>query len=100
MKLGQVKIGPTFTGQFMTDGGTAYAPYFGFDAIYNIDETSGVTLTSGGNANSDSWRGRVHGGVRFVTKEGTELSFGGSVDGLGQSGASAWGVSFDVNMPF
>lgn len=100
VKLGQVKIGPTFTGQFMTDGGTAYAPYFGFDAIYNIDETSGVTLTSGGNANSDSWRGRVHGGVRFVTKEGTELSFGGSVDGLGQSGASAWGVSFDVNMPF
>lgn len=100
VKLGQFKIGPTFTGQFMTDGGTAYAPYFGFDAIYNIDETSGVTLTSGGNANSDSWRGRVHGGVRFVTKEGTELSFGGSVDGLGQSGASAWGISFDVNMPF
>ena len=99
IELGQFKLGPTISGQFVTPGGTAYAPYLSFDAIYNIGSTSGVTITTPNTPSVEGWRARVQAGVDFTTEGGTRISFGGSYDGIGQSDLDVWGVMFDITIP-
>ncbi len=99
VELGQLKLGPTFSGEFVTPGGTVYAPYFSIDAIYNLGGTSGVTITNPTTPEVEGWRARVQAGVDFTTEGGTRISFGGSYDGIGQSDLDVWGLMFDVTIP-
>ncbi|MDJ0822273.1 MAG: autotransporter outer membrane beta-barrel domain-containing protein [Paracoccaceae bacterium] len=99
VKLGQLKLGPTFNGQFETENGLQYAPYFGIDAIYNLGETTGVTVTNPSTPATEGWRGRLQAGVDFTTPGGAQISFGGSYDGIGRSDYEAWGLNFDVTIP-
>ena len=99
VSLGQVKIGPTFTGQFQTKDGMNYSPYMSLDAIYNFGDTSGVTVTNVDNASTEGWRGRVQAGVDFNMQNGTSISLGGSYDGIGRDQLDIWGLSFELNIP-
>ncbi|MDJ0826439.1 MAG: autotransporter domain-containing protein [Rhodobacter sp.] len=99
IELGQIKLGPTFTGRFETDTGMIYAPYFSVDAIYNIGNTSGVTVTNPSTPATEGWRARLQAGVDFTTPGGARISFGGNYDGIGRSGFDVWGLAFDVTIP-
>ncbi|WP_299620499.1 autotransporter domain-containing protein [uncultured Tateyamaria sp.] len=100
VKLGQLKIGPTFTGNFNTLDGTNYSPYFGLDAIYNYGDTTGVTLSDpDGTAAVEGLRGRIRAGVKISNDRGSEFSFGASYDGIGQSDYENWGVSVELAIP-
>ncbi|MFK7940732.1 MAG: autotransporter domain-containing protein [Roseovarius sp.] len=99
VSLGQIKIGPTFTGQFQTNDGTSYAPYMSLDAIYNFGDTKGVTVTNLDTASTDGWRGRVQAGVDFNLKGGTSISLGGSYDGIFRNQLDVWGLNFELNIP-
>jgi len=100
VRLGQLKIGPTFSGKFETDDGMLLAPYFGIDAIYNIGETTGVTITNPATPATEGWRGRLQAGLDMTTKSGTRISFGGTYDGLFRDGFESWGLMFDLTIPF
>lgn len=99
ISLAQVKIGPTFTGQFQTPDGMNYSPYMSLDAIYNFGDTKGVTVTNLDTASTDGWRGRMQAGVDFNLKNGTSISFGGSYDGIFRNQLDIWGLSFELNIP-
>jgi len=99
ISLGQIKIGPTFTGQFQTPDGMNYSPYMSLDAIYNFGDTKGVIVTNLDTASTDGWRGRMQAGVDFNLKNGTSISFGGSYDGIFRNQLDIWGLSFELNIP-
>lgn len=99
VELGQIKLGPTFSGRFETDAGMIYSPYFSVDAIYNIGNTSGVTITNPSTPATEGWRARLQAGVDFTTESGARISFGGTYDGIGRSDFDVWGLMFDVTIP-
>lgn len=101
IRLGQIQLGPTFTGNFESADGSKVSPFFGFDAMYNIGDTSGVTLSNtSSSAAVDGWRGRIRAGIKFSDKYGTKFGLSGSYDGIGQSNYETWGVKLDVSIPF
>lgn len=97
--LGQIKIGPTISGQFQTESGMGYAPYMSLDAIYNFGDTKGVTVTNPDSAVTDGWRGRVQAGVDLSLKNGASISFGGSYDGIGRDSLEVWGANLKIEIP-
>nr|WP_235438939.1 autotransporter domain-containing protein [Candidatus Rhodobacter lobularis] len=99
VELGQLKIGPTFTGRFLGDDGEIIAPYFSVDAIYNLGQTSGVTVTNPDTASTSGWRGRLKAGVTVTEENGTKLGIGATYDGLFRSDFDAWGLSFELEIP-
>ncbi|MEL7116760.1 MAG: autotransporter outer membrane beta-barrel domain-containing protein, partial [Pseudomonadota bacterium] len=99
VELGQLKIGPTFTGRFIGDDGQLYAPYFSVDAIYNLGETSGVTITDTNTPSTSGWRARLRAGVNVTEETGVRFGFGATYDGIGRSDFEAWGLTFDVDIP-
>ncbi len=100
IELGQLQIGPMFNGRFEAEDGTVFAPYFGFDAIYNLGDVSGATPTSPKTPSTSGWRGRVQAGVDMTSPNGVQLGFGATYDGLFRSGFEAWGLMFSLNIPF
>ncbi|WP_425050250.1 hypothetical protein [Psychromarinibacter sp. S121] len=96
--LGQARFGPTIAGNFVTDGGLSYRPYFTLEAIYNMGTTMGVTLADD-SPNSDGWRGRFQTGVSFAMPEGASLSLGASYDGLFRDDYETLGFSFKFEIP-
>ncbi len=99
VQLGQLKIGPTFSGRFETEDGLLYSPYFSIDAIHNLGETTGVTVTNPATPASEGWRGRLQAGIDFTTDTGARISFGGTYDGLFRDNFDVWGLTFDVTIP-
>ena len=99
ISLGQIKIGPTFTGQFQTPDGMNYSPYMSLDAIYNFGDTKGVIVTNLDTASTDGWRGRMQAGVDFNLKNGTSISFGGSYDGIFRNQLDIWGANLKIEIP-
>lgn len=100
VKLGQIQVGPTFTGNFDMLDGTNYSPYFGLDAIYNYGDTTGVTLSDTDvSAAVQGLRGRIRAGVKVNNANGTQFSFGASYDGIGQSDYENWGVELELSIP-
>ncbi|MFZ5962233.1 autotransporter outer membrane beta-barrel domain-containing protein [Thalassococcus sp. BH17M4-6] len=99
VSLGQIKLGPTFTGEFESASGIPYSPYFSLDAIYNMGDTDGVTLTEPDTAATEGWRGRIKAGVDWTSEGGSRFSFGGTYDGIGRKDFGAWGLTFDVTIP-
>ena len=99
VELGQLQIGPTFTGNFVGDDGSLYAPYFSVDAIYNIGNTSGVTVTNTSTPATEGWRARIKAGVNITSETGTQFGFGATYDGIGRSDYEAIGVTVDVTIP-
>ncbi len=100
VRLGQLKIGPTFTGRFEGPEGWSYAPYLGVEGIYNIGDTTGVTLTDTSGPEVEGWRARLKAGVGLTAEQGTRLSLGASHDGLGRSDFENWGLNFELSIPF
>ena len=100
VRLGQLKIGPTFTGRFEGPEGWTYAPYLEVEGIYNIGDTTGVTLTDTNGPEVEGWRARLKAGVGLTTGEGTRLSLGATHDGLGRSDFENWGLKFELSIPF
>ncbi len=101
VSLGQIKIGPTFTGNFENADGSRVTPFFGFDAILNFGDTNGVTLSNANtSASVDGWRGRARAGIKFSDKHGTKFGISGSYDGIGQSDYENWGIKLDLTIPF
>ncbi len=99
VRLGQIKIGPTFTGRFEGSEGWIYAPYLTVDAIYNVDDTTGVTLTDTNGSEVEGWRGRLKAGASMTTEGGVRFSFGANYDGIGQSESETWGLMFELSIP-
>ena len=100
VRLGQLKIGPTFTGRFEGPEGWTWAPYLEVEGIYNIGDTTGVTLTDTNGPEVEGWRARLKAGVGLTTGEGTRLSLGATHDGLGRSDFENWGLKFELSIPF
>ena len=100
VRLGQLKIGPTFTGRFEGPEGWTWAPYLEVEGIYNIGNTTGVTLTDTNGAEVEGWRARLKAGVGLTTGEGTRLSLGATHDGLGRSDFENWGLKLELSIPF
>ena len=100
VRLGQLKIGPTFTGRFEGPEGWTYAPYLEVEGIYNIGDTTGVTLTDTNGPEVEGWRARLKAGVGLTTGQGTRLSLGATHDGLGRSDFENWGLKFELSIPF
>ena len=98
VRLGQFKVGPTFTREFTGPEGRNYSFYLTADAIYNTDDTTGVTL-SDTNGEVGGWRARLKSGVGMTTDDGTRLSFGATHDGIGQSDFESWGLTFELSVP-
>ncbi len=98
IRLGQFKVGPTFTREFTGPEGRNYSFYLTADAIYNTDDTTGVTL-SDTNGEVGGWRARLKSGVGMTTDDGTRLSFGATHDGIGQSDFESWGLTFELSIP-
>ncbi len=98
VRLGQFKVGPTFTREFTGPEGQNYSFYLTADAIYNTDDTTGVTL-SDTNGEVGGWRARLKSGVGMTTDDGTRLSFGATHDGIGQSDFESWGLTFELSIP-
>ncbi len=98
VRLGQFKAGPTFTREFTGPEGRNYSFYLTADAIYNTDDTTGVTL-SDTNGEVGGWRARLKSGVGMTTDDGTRLSFGATHDGIGQSDFESWGLTFELSVP-
>ncbi|WP_371225896.1 autotransporter domain-containing protein [Roseovarius sp. 2305UL8-3] len=100
VKLGQIQVGPTFTGNFSTPKGTIYKPYIGLDALYNYGDTSGVRLSATDEtAAVEGLRGRIRSGVHVNSDSGTRFSLGWSYDGIGQSDYETWGVELKLSIP-
>ena len=99
VRLGQLKLGPTFIGHFESAEGQVYSPYLTVDAIYNLGDTTGVTLLEPDRPEVEGWRGNLEAGVSMVTDGGSRLSLGASYDGLGQSDFEAWGVMLEFSSP-
>ena len=99
VSLGQLKLGPTFSGHFETARGTSYSPYLSIDTIFNFGSTTGVVVTNPNTPSNDGWRGRIQTGVDFTLKGGTRLSLGGSYDGIGRGDFEAWGLNFELSIP-
>ncbi|QGX96759.1 autotransporter outer membrane beta-barrel domain-containing protein (plasmid) [Roseovarius faecimaris] len=99
VSLGQIKIGPTVSGQFQTRDGMDYMPYVSLDAIYNFGDTKGVTVTNPDTAVTDGWRGRVQAGVDFRLRNGASVSLGGSYDGIGRGSLDVWGATLKLEFP-
>ena len=100
VRLGQLKIGPTFTGRFEGPEGWTWAPYLEVEGIYNIGDTMGVTLTDTNGPEVEGWRARLQAGVGLTTGQGTRLSLGATHDGLGRSDFENWGLKFELSIPF
>ncbi len=100
VRLGQLKIGPTFTGRFEGPEGWTWAPYLEVEGIYNIGDTTGVTLTDTNGPEVEGWRARLKAGVGLTTGQGTRLSLGATHDGLGRSDFENWGLKFELSIPF
>ncbi|MDJ0823264.1 MAG: autotransporter domain-containing protein, partial [Paracoccaceae bacterium] len=99
VKLGQFKFGPTFSGRFETENGSIFEPHFSLDAIYNMGDTEGVTLTNQSTPATDGWRGRIEMGLNFTTEYGSRISIGGTYDGIGRDDYETYGVKIDVTIP-
>lgn len=99
VELGQLQIGPTFTGRFEGENGEVYAPYFSVDAIYNLGNTSGVTVSNPSSPATEGWRGRLKAGVKMTNEDGMSIGFGGTYDGIGRSDFESWGLTFDFSIP-
>ena len=99
VRLGQFKIGPTFTGRFEGSQGQVYSPYLTVDGIYNMSETTGVTLSNTDRSEVEGWRARLKAGVGMTTEHGTQLSFGANYDGIGRSESETWGLTFELSIP-
>ena len=99
VRLGQLKFGPTFTGRFESAEGQVYSPYLTVDAIYNIGDTTGVTLAELDRPEVEGWRGNLEAGVSMVTDDGSEFSLGASYDGIGQPDFEAWGLTLEFRFP-
>ena len=99
VRLGQLKLGPTFIGHFESAEGQVYSPYLTVDAIYNLGDTTGVTLLEPDRPEIEGWRGNLEAGVSMVTDGGSRLLFGASYDGLGQSDFEAWGMMLEFSSP-
>ncbi len=99
VELGQLKIGPTFSGRFEAENGMFYEPYLTVEGIYNIAGTSGVTLGGQGGSESEGWRGRVQAGLSFSTEGGGRISLGLNYDGIGRDDYEAYGAALDVTIP-
>lgn len=99
VELGQLQIGPTFNGRFEGDNGQIYAPYFSVDAIYNIGNTSGVTVTNVDTPATEGWRARLKAGLRMTTETGVTLGFGATYDGIGRDDYEVWGLDFEFMIP-
>ena len=100
VRLGQIKIGPTFTGRVEGPEGRTYSPYLEVEGIYNIGDTTGVTLTNTNGPEVEGWRARLKAGVGMTTKHGTRFSLGATYDGVGRSDFESWGLSFELSIPF
>ncbi|MCG6904909.1 MAG: DUF11 domain-containing protein [Rhodobacter sp.] len=99
IELGQLQFGPTFTGRFEGDDGQIYSPYFSVDAIYNLGQTSGATVTNAATPSTDGWRGRLKAGINMTTESGVSIGFGGTYDGIGRDDFNVWGLSFELTIP-
>jgi len=99
VQLGQLQLGPTFTGHFEGDNGETYAPYFSIDAIYNLGSTSGVTVTNPSTPSTEGWRARLKAGINMTDENGISIGFGGTYDGIGRDDFEAWGLNFDLTIP-
>ena len=99
VRLGQLKLGPTFTGRFESAEGPTYSPYLTIDAIYNISDTTGVTLLEPDRPEIEGWRGNLEAGFSAVTDNGSRLSLGASYDGIGQPDFETWGLTFELSIP-
>ena len=100
VRLGQLKIGPTFTGRFEGPEGWTWAPYLEVEGIYNIGNTTGVTLTDTNGPEVEGWRARLKAGVGLTTGQGRRLLLGAIHDGLGRSDFENWGLKFELSIPF
>ncbi|MGY3669821.1 MULTISPECIES: DUF7933 domain-containing protein [unclassified Marinovum] len=98
ISIGEVKLGPTISGNFIDANGITYRPEFGLNAIYQHSETEGVTLTQDDATGADGWRGRLKAGLTVQGTNGGRVHFGGSYDGIG-SDFESWGVEFMVEVP-
>ncbi len=96
VRLGQIKIGPTFTGRFEGPEGRTYSPYLEVEGIYN----TGDTLTNTNGPEVEGWRARLKAGVGMTTEHGTRLSLGATHDGIGRSDFESWGLTFELAIPF
>ena len=96
VRLGQIKIGPTFTGRFEGPEGRTYSPYLEIEGIYN----TGDTLTNTNGPEVEGWRARLKAGVGMTTEHGTRLSLGATHDGIGRSDFENWGLTFELAIPF
>ena len=99
VRLGQLKLGPTFTGRFESAEGPTYSPYLTIDAIYNIGDTTGVTLLEPDRPEIEGWRGNLEAGFSAATDNGSRLSLGASYDGIGQPDFETWGLTFELSIP-
>ncbi len=99
VRLGQLKTGPTFIGRFESPEGQIYSPYLSVDAIYNVSDTTGVTLPNTNGSEAEGWRARLKAGFNMTTDSGTRLSFGANYDGIGRSESGNWGLTFELGIP-
>lgn len=99
VQLGQMQIGPSFNGRFEGDDGWLYAPYFSIDAIYNIGDTTGVTVTNASTPATEGWRARLKAGIKMTTDEGVSIGMGATYDGIGRDDFESFGLTFDVLVP-
>jgi outer membrane autotransporter protein len=99
VKLGQLKIGPTFSGKFETLNGGYFEPTISFEGIYNIGETTGVTITNPSSPAVEGWRGRIEAGLAYTTDTGTRIAIGGTYDGLFRDNYETIGLKFDLTIP-
>ena len=100
VRLGQLEIGPTFTGRFKGPEGRTYSPYLTVDAIYNMGNTAGVTPTNTNGPEVEGWRARLKPGVGMTTEHGTRLSLGATHDEIGRSDFESWVLTFELRISF
>lgn len=100
VSMGQLRLGPNFSGQFEGKDGLFYSPTFSFDAIYNFNSGNSSGSTSSTSDDADGLRGRIEAGIGIASKNGVRVDLNANYDGIGQSNYEAWGASIKFLIPF
>lgn len=100
-RLGQAKVGPLVSYQWVGASGAVMEPYAKAQVIWNFaDDVSaaGVGQIDGDLVGPTGARGRIEFGVR-TKNDGLGLDLSGSYDGIGAGGYDAWTGRASLRMP-
>lgn len=98
VSLGELRIGPSISREWVLAGGTTVVPSFGVSGVYTFGVSDQVT-PQGFGPSDEMLRARLDAGLDFSIHYGWDLSLSGFYDGLGVEQYQSYGSQAQLTIP-